>query len=106
MNRNFIFRATSGKNNSNYLGYVLNVGSIEELLKVITELGFKAEAMEYKRIPLSSKAVAVCSPFRDTGNGKDGSFISVSSLTNDLFKEEDEIQRDLEKAFHRLDTSG
>ena len=106
MNRDFIFRTTGEKNNSNCLGYVLNVGSIEELLKVIKELGFKTETLEYKRIPLSSKAVAVCLPFRTTSCSKDDHFISANLLTNGLFEEEDEIQRDLERIFHRLDTSG
>jgi hypothetical protein len=106
MNRDFIFRTTGGKDNSNCLGYVLNVGSTDELLKVIKELDFKTEDLEYKRIPLSSKAVAVCLPFRTTSCSKDDHFISANLLTNGLFEEEDEIQRDLERIFHRLDTSG
>ncbi len=60
MNRDFIFRAANQINGLNYLGYVINVGSPKELIKAVSELGFNANVMEYKKVPLSSKAIAVC----------------------------------------------
>ena len=106
MNRNFIFRATKQGNSLNYLGYVLNVGTPAELVKAVSKLGFKANLMEYKRVPLSSKAVAVCMPFRGTAYSKDNNFILAKDITCKLFEDEDEIQDDLESVFHEFDTPG
>ena len=91
MNRNFIFRAAKGGNNLNYLGYVLNVGSPAELTKAVSELGFNANVMEYKRIPLSSKAIAICMPFRDTTYTKDNNFILAKDITSEFFTVEGEL---------------
>lgn len=106
MNRNFIFRATNQGDNLNYLGYVINVGSPAELVKAVSELGFNANVMEYKKVPLSSKAIAVCLPFRGTAYTNDHSFIMAKDINSGLFKEEDEIQADLEGIFHKYDMSG
>ena len=106
MNRNIIFRATNQGDNLNYLGYVINVGSPAELVKAVSELGFNANVMEYKKVPLSSKAIAVCLPFRGTAYTNDHSFIMAKDINSGLFKEEDEIQADLEGVFHKYDTSG
>ena len=105
MNRNFIFRAAKGGNNLNYLGYVLNVSSPTELAKAVSELGFNANVMEFKRVPLSSKAIAVCMPFKSTAYTKDNNFILAKDITCELFEEEDELQADLESFFHKFDTS-
>ncbi len=106
MNRNFIFRAAKGRDKLNYLGYVLNVGSPTELNKAVSELGFNVNMMEFKRVPLSSKAIAVCMPFRGTAHTKDNNFILAKDVTCKLFEDEDEIQADLESIFHEFDTSG
>ena len=106
MNRNFIFRATKKENSLNYLGYVLNVGTPAELAKAVSQLGFKANLMEYKRVPLSSRAIAICMPFRGTANVKDIAFIPAKDVSCKLFDDEDEIQADLESIFHELDTPG
>jgi hypothetical protein len=106
MNRNFIFRATKKENSLNYLGYVLNVGTPAELAKAVSKLGFKANLMEYKRVPLSSRAIAICMPFRGTAKAKDIAFIPAKDVTCKLFEDEDEIQADLESIFHELDTPG
>tara|TARA_B100000586_G_C19862025_1_gene323271 strand:+ start:78 stop:353 length:276 start_codon:yes stop_codon:yes gene_type:complete len=91
MNRNFIFRAAKEGNKLNYLGYVLNVGSPAELTKAVSELGFNANVMEYKRIPLSSKAIAICMPFRDTTYTKDNNFILAKDITSEFFTVEGEL---------------
>ena len=91
MNRDFIFRATKMGNSLNYLGYVLNVGSPAELTKAVSELGFNANVMEYKRIPLSSKAIAICMPFRDTTYTKDNNFILAKDITSEFFTVEGEL---------------
>ena len=106
MNRDFIFRATKMGNSLNYLGYVLNVGTPAELVKAVSKLGFKANLMEYKRVPLSSGAIAICMPFRGTAKAKDIAFIPAKDVTCKLFEDEDEIQADLESIFHELDTPG
>jgi len=106
MNRNFIFRATKKRNSLNYLGYVLNVGTPAELTKAVSELGFKTDMMEYKIVPISSKAIAVCMPFRGTAHTKDNNFFLAKDITCKLFEDEDEIQADLESIFHECDTSG
>jgi len=105
MNRNFIFRAANRRDNIN-MGYVINVGSPAELVKAVSELGFNANVMEYKKVPLSSKAIAVCLPFKDTADTNDHSFIMAKDINSGLFKEEDEIQADLEGVFHKCDTPG
>ena len=91
MNRDFIFRAANQINGLNYLGYVINVGSPKELIKAVSELGFNANVMEYKKVPLSSKAIAVCLPFRGTAYNYDNSFIMAKDIDSGLFKEEDEL---------------
>ncbi len=91
MNRDFIFRATKMGNSLNYLGYVLNVGSPAELTKAVSELGFNANVMEYKRIPLSSKAIAICMPFRDTTYTKNNNFILAKDITSEFFTVEGEL---------------
>jgi len=106
MNRNFIFRATKKGNSLNYLGYVLNVGTPAELTKAVSELGFKANMMEFRIVPLSSKAIAVCMPFRGTAHTKDNNFVLAKDISCKLFEDEDEIQADLESIFHEFDTSG
>tara|TARA_B100001105_G_C22046499_1_gene296353 strand:- start:210 stop:494 length:285 start_codon:yes stop_codon:yes gene_type:complete len=92
MNRNFIFRAAKRGNNLNYLGYVLNVSSPTELAKAVSELGFNANVMEFKRVPLSSKAIAVCMPFRGTAYTNDNNFILAKDITCEFFEEEGELK--------------
>tara|TARA_B100000929_G_C15391507_1_gene381366 strand:- start:372 stop:641 length:270 start_codon:yes stop_codon:yes gene_type:complete len=88
MNRNFIFRAAKGRDKLNYLGYVLNVGSPTELNKAVSELGFNVNMMEFKSVPQSSKAIAVCMPFKSTAHSKDNNFILLKDITCEFFEEE------------------
>ncbi|MDP6916882.1 MAG: hypothetical protein QF895_02880 [SAR86 cluster bacterium] len=106
MNRDFIFRAANRENGLNYLGYVINVGSPKELIKAVSELGFNANVMEYKKVPLSSKAIAVCLPFRGTAYTNDKNFTLAKDIDSSTFGDEDELETDLDIAFHKFDTSG
>tara|TARA_B100000029_G_scaffold493074_1_gene555161 strand:+ start:1193 stop:1513 length:321 start_codon:yes stop_codon:yes gene_type:complete len=106
MNRNFIFRAANRGDKLNYLGYVMNVGSPKELMKAVSELGFNANVMEYKKVPLSSKAIAVCLPFRGTAYTNDKNFTLAKDINSSTFCDQDELETDLDIAFHKFDTSG
>ena len=80
MSRDFIFRSTNRKNSLDYLGYVLNVTSKDELYEAVLELGFNPRAMEYHAVDINSKAVAICMPFRGTPEQMKSTFFSINEI--------------------------
>jgi|TARA_B100000959_G_scaffold71065_1_gene75335 hypothetical protein len=88
MTRDFIFRSIKRTNKLDYLGYVLNVGSEEELFEAVSELGFSPDAMEYHAVNIGSKAIAICMPFRASAKQMEQPFYFIGDVDNKFFSNE------------------